>query len=265
MRLDDDYANGAYIDGAADYPDQWDEDADEFRQVEHALGRAKLNIAYGSHPREAMDIFYPGGRPKGLAVFVHGGYWLAFDRKSWSHFAEGLTLNDWAVAMPSYPLAPDANIPEITQSIAQAIEKAASLIAGPIVLTGHSAGGHLVARMATYGSGLSDAVADRLHNIVPISPVGDLRPLLETSMNRDLKLDAETAMAESPTLNKKTLKVPVHVWVGGDERPVFLKQARMLSDAWGAGLTIEKDRHHFDVIDGLQDADSPLIRAIDRF
>ena len=31
----------------------------------------------------------PEGAPRGLAIFVHGGYWMAFGRESWSHLAAG--------------------------------------------------------------------------------------------------------------------------------------------------------------------------------
>ena len=49
------------------------------------------------------------------------------------------------------------------------------------------------------------------------------------------------------------------VWVGGDERPVFLEQARWLSEAWGCGLVIDDGRHHFDVVDGLETPDSGAV------
>jgi hypothetical protein len=54
----------------------------------------------------------------------------------------------------------------------------------------------------------------------------------------------------------------VHVWVGGDERPVFLDHARWLGEAWGVPVTVEPGRHHFDVIDGLTDAGSALTEAV---
>src|SRR3546814_5563195 len=48
--------------------------------------------------------------PAGLAVFVHGGYWMAFDKSSWSHLAAGAVARGWAVALPSYTLCPEARI-----------------------------------------------------------------------------------------------------------------------------------------------------------
>lgn len=260
MKNDRAYNNVDFIPDGAAYPEAWAEDARAFREVEAAVGRARLNEAYGSGERQKMDVFYPASKPEGLVVFVHGGYWLRFDRTDWSHFAAGLSARGWAVAMPSYTLAPQARIADIGQEIVQAITAASALAAGPIRLTGHSAGGQLVSRVAV-GDMLPEAVRTRLEAVVPISPVGDLRPLMETSMNVDLQLDNAEALAESPTLLTAP-DVPVSVWVGGDERPVFLDQARWLAQAWGAAHVEVPGRHHFDVIDGLRDGQSDLVNAI---
>ena len=181
MKNDTAYENGAFIPGAAEYPGRWTEEARAFRETEAAIGRARLNAAYGPGERERIDLFHPAGRAEGLVVFVHGGYWKRFDRSFWSHFAAGCTACGWAVAMPSYPLAPEARIHEITRCAARAVEAAAGYVTGPIRLTGHSAGGHLVARLGCTDVALDPEVRARVARIVPISPVADLRPLLKTT------------------------------------------------------------------------------------
>ena len=263
MTLDTAYANADFIPDAASYPDRWADTAEEFRTVEHAIGRARLNQPYGAGARQALDLFLPAGRPVGLVVFVHGGYWRRFGRRDWSHLAAGPTGAGWAVAVPSYTLAPEARIRAITQEIAQAIAAACGLVPdGPVVLTGHSAGGHLVARMAMADGPLPAEIALRVARVVPISPLGDLRPLRQTAMNDDLRLDAAEAEAESPVLGAPRAGLPVSIWVGADERPVFLEQARTLAAAWRCDLTVSAGRHHFDVIDGLTDPASPMVRDL---
>lgn len=258
MDMDRAYNNVDFIEDGAAYPDRWLDEARAFRETEAAIGRARLNVPYGDHAREKFDLFHPAGPAEGLVVFVHGGYWLKFDRGYWSHFAAGLTAKGWAVAMPSYVLAPEAPVPDITAAIARSIEAAATFIAGPIVLTGHSAGGHLVARMGDAKAPLSAENRARLARIVPISPVSDLRPLLDTAMKEPLGLTDDIAHAESPVLAPAP-EVPVTVWVGAEERPVFLDQARWLAEGWDAQHRIAPGRHHFDVIDLLQDADGPMV------
>ncbi len=256
MDYDDAYSNMIHIPGGAGYPDRWAERAAAFRA---ASPRAELGLAHGPGPRERFDLFHPEGAARGLVVFVHGGYWLQFDRAWFSHLAGGALRRGWAVAMPSYDLCPDIRIAGITRQIRQAIAAAAGRVAGPLRLAGHSAGGHLVARMAC-----ADMAPDwqgRLERVVPISPVSDLEPLTHTAMNADLRIDAAEVAAESPA-RLAPCGADVRVWVGGDERPVFLDQARWLAERWQAPLLIEPGRHHFDVIEGLEHPDSALTEAL---
>ena len=256
--MDDAYANGAYIEGAADYPPRWSAAAEAFRT---ALGpRARLGLSYGPSERMAIDHFLPDGVAKGTLIFVHGGYWLKFDRSFWSHFAAGALAQGWAVAMPSYDLCPSVRIAGITQQIAQAVAEIANASAGPITLAGHSAGGHLVARMLAPGM-LPEAVRARVAHVVPISPVADLEPLLQTAMNADFGMDAGMARAESP-VHQPVPDVPVTVWVGAEERPAFVDQAQALARAWGCDCVVTTGERHFNVIDALADAKSDLIRRL---
>lgn len=259
--LDDAYANAAYIPGAADYPPRWERAAAALREGLLEQGLADLDQSYGDSARQRFDLFHPGSATKGLMVFVHGGYWLRFDKSVWSHLAAGALAKGWSVAMPSYDLCPQVRIADITRQIAQAIATSSAMVPGPVALAGHSAGGHLVARMLQPGL-LPDTVADRLCHVMPISPVSDLRPLLRTSMNSDFKLDDLSARAESPALMMERLPVPVTVWVGANERPVFLDQARWLAEAWGCAHEVDAGKHHFDVIDPLADVDSDMIRRL---
>ena len=251
MDMDDRFSNGAYIKDAMLFPPKWANAAALFREV----ADARLDLTYGDSPRQVLDLFLPEGPPKGLCVFVHGGYWMDFDKSSWSHLAAGPVARGWAVAVPSYDLCPGVRISEITIQVERAVRFAADLIEGPIRLTGHSAGGHLVARLAGMDWG------GRLSKVVPISAVTDLVPLLETSMNSRLRLDMAEALSESPQ-RLPAPDVPVTAWVGAEERPVFIEQSQELAAAWGCGLNIAAGQHHFNVIEPLADPDSPLTQEL---
>ncbi len=246
--IDRAYQNGAFIPGSDAMPAAWDARAAAFRDG----ARAELGLAYGAGARNRFDLFHPDATARGLLVFLHGGYWLAFGRETWSHLAAGAVARGWAVAMPSYTLAPQATIPQITTEIVQAVGAASDRIAGPVVVTGHSAGGHLAARIGNLG-------LDRVARVVPISPVAELSPLMQTDMQAKLHLTPEICAAESPA--RHPLRCAAHVWVGAQERPAFLWQARLLSEEWSCPWTPEPGRHHFDVIDGLTDPNAPLTRA----
>ena len=247
------FENGAHIANGPDYPAYWQARAAAYR----AQANARLDLSYGQGARERFDLFLPDTPPEGLVVFVHGGYWKAFDKSTWSHLARGAVARGWAVALPGYTLAPDATLATITAQIARAVAVAHAEVPGPVRLAGHSAGGHLVARM------LCADMPDVAPQAVSISGVHDLRPLLHTKMNDILGLTAEMALAESPALLSPRAAAQLIAWVGGHERPEFLRQAALMREAWpGTRLVVDGDLHHFNVIAALEDPDSPLVQAV---
>jgi arylformamidase len=265
--FNDAYANGPNIARGERWPGLWVEPAAAFRKALEAEGRAKLDQPYGARPRNRFDLFLPEGTAKGLVVYIHGGFWLRLEKSFWSHLAAGPLAHGYAVAMPSYTLCPDIRIGGIVQEVGAAIETVASLVEGPIRLTGHSAGGHLATRMVTTTSPLSDATRARIANTVSIAGVHDLRPMMRTAMNADLKIDEAEALAESPALLRPLDNTRVTCWVGGTERAEFRRQNALLANIWtGLGAVTscveEPDRHHFDVIDGLADPDHALTRTL---
>ena len=100
----------------------------------------------------------------------------------------------------------------------------------------------------------------------------DLAPLIATSLNKALRLDAAEAAALSPI----HWPVPdgstpggtvLDCVVGGDESPEFLRQSRVMADLWGS-KGVETRYHalaglnHFTVLDPLFDTDSELTRRV---
>lgn len=260
---DDAFSNMGHVDGSEKLPAFWADRAARYR----ASGvRLDEDIRYGDAHRELMDIVWPDRAPKGLAVFVHGGFWIRMDKSYWTDLAEGARANGWAVAFPQYTLAPEAGISQMTGQVAAAIALAADKVGGPIRLAGHSAGGHLVSRMICADSPLPVPVLDRIEHVLSLSGLHDLRPLMWTRMNDLLKLDEDEVRAESAALKRPHERADVTVWVGGGERPEFIRQTRLLCMMWD-GLdarvreVIEGDHNHFTVLESLKDANSPLTRA----
>ncbi len=243
MDLSDAYANAPHIPDGGSYPARWAERSAAFRAA-----HPPVRIAYGKGAREWLDLHRPAGVPEGLVVIVHGGYWMRFSPDEFAWLAEGALGRGWAVALPAYPLCPEASVGGIVRTVARAADLAAEHVAGPVVLTGHSAGGHVVARLLCADVALS--CRPRVRRALPVSPLSNLLPLRMTSLNATLALSPEEAAAESPILRPRPA-APVTVWVGGAERPAFLDQAAWLARAWDAPLVVEAGRHHFDVIEGF--------------
>ena len=263
---DDAFSNLDYAPDAKELPGKWADAAAQFRTQVQADGRFEADLAYGPERRERLDLVRPRGDSAGLAVFVHGGYWRLFDKSFWTHLAQGCAARGWTVALPSYPLAPEARISQITDCISRAIQFAADQVDGPIRLAGHSAGGHLVARMMCAGV-LPKKVTDRLARVVSISGLHQLGPLIATQMNDTLGLTGNEALSESPSAHEPLNTVPFTAWVGAQERPEFLRQTRLIEEVWGlkgakVSAVYGPGQNHFTVIDPLCDAFSPLTNEI---
>ena len=260
------YANGPHIAGGERWPGVWEAAAAGFRAA-LPPDRQQLGLAYGPHPRQRLDLFHPDGPARGLVVFVHGGYWLRLTGAALSHLAAGPLAHGYAVAMPTYRLCPEVHIRDITGDIGAALTHAAGLVAGPIHLTGHSAGGQLATRMVTTTTPLAAEFAGRIRHVVSLSGVHDLRPLLATAMNADLKLDRAEALAESPALLEPRPGTRLTCWVGGAERSEFRRQNALLANIWtglgAATAVVERpDEHHFTVVDALADPSSALVATL---
>lgn len=256
MDMNREYANAAFIPNA-------DEILGRIAAAAQAYWAAPPfaaeDSAYGAHPRQTLRLYRPEGAAKGVLVFIHGGYWLSFSPADWAHLAHGALQRGWAVALPGYILAPEARLSAIRQDLHKALSVIAAKTTGPMVLTGHSAGGQLAARLAC-----ADAVqADwRLKRVVPISPVGELEPMLANDMNAKLKIDGAEVEAESPARHKLAPGVAAHVWVGHAERPAFLWQARLLAERWDCPWTCAPGHNHFTVIEDLAVPDSALMDVL---
>lgn len=255
--FDDAYQNAAYIPEADRFLLEWAEKSEAFR-AKHPF----QTLQYGTGPRQFFDLFTPKDGGQGLTVIIHGGYWLRFECRDFSHLAAGALARGQAVAMINYTLAPEARISQIVEEVTRAICLVADQVGGPIHITGHSAGGHLATRMICEDA-LPKHVADRIMHVLSISGVHDLRPLLNTLMRDTLRLDPEEASAESPALLTPRKGTRMTAVVGGEERPEFLRQTDLLANIWtGLGADTAalhlKGLHHFNVIEGLETADGPL-------
>ena len=264
---DDAYDNRGYCSNVDEIIADWESSAQRFRTAMVESGKGTLGISYGPKQRNVLDRFLPDGDVRGVVLFVHGGYWRAFDNSYFSHLAQGALAHGFAVYMPCYTLTPEVRISDITVEIARAVEHVAGDQAGPLTLVGHSAGGHLVSRMGCTDIALDQGVRDRVGRICSLSGVHDLRPMINTAMNADFQMDLSAAAAESPALCQPVTGCTFHCVVGADERPEFLRQNALLANIWtGLGADIEPttiaSRNHFTLIADLVQPDSQITNIV---
>lgn len=238
----------------------WARDAQAYREAHQ--NRMQV-IPYGPGERHRIDLF--SGDDRGaIVVFIHGGYWQALDGSFFSHLAGGPNAHGIDVAVPSYDLCPAVSVADIVEQMRTAMRELAKL-GRPLVISGHSAGGHLAAcLLATDWRALDGALPeDLVTSAYAISGLFDLRPLVPTSINTALKLDDSSAKAVSPLFWKPPARGSLDAVVGGNESAEYFRQSRIIVDAWGAaGLPTRfgtvPDANHFTAIAPLADVGSPM-------
>lgn len=123
--------------------------------LDESAYRLRGDLAYGSHPRQRLDLYEPASRPArdALVVFVYGGNWRRGDKHTYRFVAHALTALGYRVAVPDYRLYPDVTWPAFVDDVADALAwltRADGPAAGaPLILVGHSAGAHTAALIAT--------------------------------------------------------------------------------------------------------------------
>jgi arylformamidase len=245
---------------------RWATDSESYRA--RLPGSRQARISYGPTAREIVDLFDAGpGAP--LAVFIHGGWWRNFEPSLFSHFASGLNAHGIGVALPGYNLCPQVGIADIIEEMRRALLVLWRRYGKRMLVLGHSAGGHLTAVLLATDWPALDATtpADLVPAGYAISGVYDLAPLVQVSMNQDFRLDDDRARQISPVLWPAPRGRVLDAVVGARESNEFLRQSRLVGDAWGkAGVATRYEEivgaDHFTVLDPLTDPNSAMVKRL---
>ncbi len=256
------YNNRALVPEHAAFFARWERDSAYVRQTLEC----ETDVAYGPDARHRVDLF-PAPHPRGTLVFIHGGYWRSLDKSMFSWLAAPYVAAGIGVAMPNYRLAPAVRIDDIVEDAIAATNWLMlngvkhRMATERVVLSGHSAGGHLTAALfATPWSQLHFDPA-RIVGGVPISGIADFEPIRRFSFNTDFRLDAAAVQRLDLHTRVPTLDAPLVVAVGGSESSEFIRQSRLLADAWRAhvrALLVMPGYNHFSVVDAFAERGQPL-------
>jgi arylformamidase len=265
------YNNRARVPEHPQIFERWQRDAAAYRAETAKDGRAEIGLKYGPSPRQTVDLFKPsGGADTGkLALFIHGGYWRSLEPASFSQMARGMNARGVTVAVSGYDLAPQVSIGEIVAQTQAACLFLWKRLGRRIMVSGHSAGGHLAACMvATDWKALDpSAPADLAPVGYAISGLYDLSVLLHLSGNAEFKLDDAEARRISPLFWPVARGRVLDAVVGGAESSEFLRQSKIIADGWrekGADTRYEAipGMNHFTVCDPMTDPDSAMTRRL---
>jgi arylformamidase len=233
----------------------------------------RLGVRYGPTRAEYCDVF-PAGDGAPIHVFVHGGYWRRFSARDHNFVARPLVAAGITTVVMNYALCPSVTLDEIVRqtraSIVWAFAHAAEFGADPgqLTISGHSAGGHLVAMAAaTDWAGDYDLPADAVKGVVAISGVFDLGFVPYSYLQPKVQASWDQVERLSPQRHLPSAAPPLLVAVGGAEPPEFRRQSRdyhaALVTAGLASAYLEPaGKNHLSVLEELEQPDSALSRAL---
>lgn len=259
------YNNRARVPDHMAVIDGWARDAAAYRDT----ADCQTGIAYELGERTQYDLFLPaGGMPATgpIALFLHGGYWQALDRSFFSHMARGPNAHGLPVAVANYSLCPQVRVTDIVEEVRRLAGHLWERYRKPVVAYGHSAGGQLTAALLATDWGSRGLPPRLVPAGLAISGIFDLQPLIDTSVNTNLRLDRKDAIEVSPVALAAPMGTRLIAAVGGGESSEYIRQSRVIADAWGRGgvateLDIRGQDNHFTVIAPLADPASDLTAA----
>lgn len=214
--------------------DRWQALGEQLESDMARRGWRAETLSYGPHPRQDLRLYQCGSTAssKGLAVFIHGGFWRMMDREQ-SHFmAQPYLQRGWDCAVLEYRLMPEFRLAELVDDTVNALHFLDQYKSWPrTIISGHSAGAHLawhggLAASAQHGS-FSDAA------MLLISPVFDIFAVGSTAIIDELQMPAAETAQWSCYHGFEQTERAVQFAVGADETEDFKRQAYIGSQMMG--------------------------------
>ena len=237
-----------------------------------------LDVRYGPGENETLDIFPAApdsqSRPGApVQLFIHGGYWRAMDKSDYSFIADVFQPAGATTVVINYDLCPavtlDTIIEQSNRSIAWTWRNIAEYGGDPdrLYVSGNSAGGHLAAMALAHDWESEGLPADIIKGAVPITGVMDCEPVLDISVNEQVRLAPEAARRLSPLGNPPRRPLPVLVAVGGAEPRLWIKMSEDYATLCRAhdiecDCMVMPGQDHFDISRAVGDPESPLAHAM---
>jgi arylformamidase len=237
--------------------------------------QGRLDLSYGPHPADRIDIFAPrnASRPRPVQVFFHGGYWRSLSKEDFSFVAAPFVRAGAVAALVEYPLCPTVTMDELIGHCRQGLAYVARHVGehggdpARLYLSGHSAGGHIVAMMlATDWRGALPPSA-RIRGATAVSGLYELAPVSRTYLQADLRLTREQVERNSPVRLDRPSGIPLLLAVGEYETQAFKAQMADYAAIWRAAanpceaLTLA-GQQHFSVLDEIQAGSGPLLEGM---
>ncbi|MFD2091503.1 alpha/beta hydrolase family protein [Blastococcus deserti] len=224
-------------------------------------------LAYGRDEEQVADVRFArrGADDRPVVVLLHGGFWRPqYDRVHVRPMTEALAGAGWSSVTPEYrrvPGRPDLAVGDVHAAV-RAVAGWPDVAGRPVVLVGHSAGGHLALQAA--------ATLEPPHaaaGVLALAPVADLRRAQELRLDGDAvpAFLGEDAAAR-PDLDPARLPTPVgavRIVHGTGDGIVPLEVSRSYVRHHPGAVLTSVEGGHFAVIDPRSAAWPTVLGCLD--
>jgi len=222
-------------------------------------------LRYGQGELANMNLRRSSKRGQPLFVFIHGGYWRGRDKDDFGYIFTALEPTDANVVILNYDLCPKVTVSQISAQIREALlwlnanADTLGFDRDNLFVAGHSAGAHLIAMVLAQGSSTFSIPDGLVRKAYLISGIYELSPVLQISVNDEIRLQPEDVHRLSPICFEPSKKTPYDIIVGQAEPQGWVSQSvsffeHLEKQGAQSHLTILPDRHHYSI---LQDMETP--------
>jgi arylformamidase len=234
---------------------------------------SQLDVAYGEHPRERLDVFPAASADAPVLLFFHGGYWRASTKERYSYVAQGVVPLGVTLVVVEYALIPTVTMGELLDQCRRAVAHvhahAGELGGDPgrLHLSGHSAGGHIVAMLMATEWERWGVPGAAIRGGLSLSGLFELEPIRDCYLNETLALSEADLAQHSPVRLPPLVHAPLHLSVGADEGAEFVRQTRVMEAQWASrGVPVEAavlpGHHHYSIVESLGDPAGDLCQVL---
>lgn len=264
--LDRQYDTRGQVPSVGLYRARWEEESAAVRRRAGSLA----DIPYGPSPSERLDVFPARRSAAPIQIFFHGGYWCRSDKLYYSFLADGFP--DALTVAANYALCPSVNMDQLVEQCRNVVgwvhHNATKFGGDPcrMFISGHSAGAHIAAMLATCDWGARGLPADVIKGVTAMSGLFELEPIRLSFMNAEIRLTPELALRNSPA-RLAPPSLPMVIAVGSLESDEFRRQSADYAAHVGASqrhvqLLEASGHHHYSILDAFRDGRSALGTAV---
>lgn len=200
---------------------------------------AKADAAYGSHPRQRLDVYTPHSKsePAPVVIIVYGGSWNSGSKTDYAFLGKAFASRGFIAMVIDYRLVPEVRFPDFIEDCARAVkwahDHARDFGGDPtrLFMLGHSAGAYNAVMVAMDPRFLQGVGAEPsiIRGVAGLAGPYDFLPL-DVSATKEAFGSADNVQLTQPVNLVSGRKPAMFLATGADDTTVYPRNTLGLGD-----------------------------------